>query len=238
MARKRITEADIMEYRQKADELYRELEIKYENMEKSAKPVEDVEERELGILLLYSADVDQAQIKRFSSSAKRAGYAVETVDVSLKPEDHDPRKRVPGWQTQLDRAQTGFVLLSDRTQRIAIMGTGEAVPAACVLAEQYPVDALIIVGEGPALRPFNPDRTLSKLAVLAKNNLFSVVCPVYAVTAGIPGPFKAGSARMFEASSRSGNVQIEEEGGISAAQMWTEREQMLENRIFAYLDQL
>jgi len=235
MARRRITEADLLEYRVRADELKQQLEIKYEEIERSKKTQQELEHRDVGLLILCSGDVDMAVMRKFNTAVWNAGFSPELVDISINVVDHDPKVRIPEWQKSLDKAQFGYLKLSERVKQLVVLGVGRAAAAATVLTEQYPVDGLVIVGEGPAVKTFCRDRAVAKTAYIAKNNLFSIVCPVYVIAPGVPGDYKAGSCRMFEQLSRSEDVRIDEMPGLSVAQIWTEREQDMENRIFGFL---
>ena len=235
MARKRITEADLLEYRVRADELKQQLDVKFEEIERSKKTQVELEEREVGLLILGGGDVDIAVLRKFATSAWNAGFSPEVVDISENIVDHNPRERIPAWQKMLDKAQFGYLKLSERVKQVVVLGAGRASAAATVLTEQYPVDGLVIVGEGPAVKTFCRDRVVARIASIAKNNLFSIVCPVYVIVPGIPGDYKPGSARMFEQLSRSDDVRIEDMPGMSASQIWTDRKQDVENRVFAFL---
>lgn len=239
MARKRITEEDLLSYRKMADELSEEVAVKYDALEKAKKAAEDVEVRDIGILLLRSDDVDIEKMRLFAANAKRNGFAAEMVDL----EKHivpgaAPTKRVPEWERVMDKAQLGYVMLSEHAERIVVLGAGCSAPIATLIAEQYPVEALVIVGEGPAAKAFTPKRTAAKLASVAKHNLFSIVCPVYCITPEKDDVFKSGSAQLYHSSTRSDDVRLETAPGMSVSGMWTECEHELEKRIFEYMNAL
>lgn len=238
MARKMITEEDLLNFRARADELAKQLEVKYEEIERSKKTQLELEERDTGLLILGGGDADIAILRKLSTAAWNEGFSPEVVDISETFADHNPRERIPMWQKALDKAQFGYLKLSERVKRIVILGTGRSAAAATVMAEQYPVDGLIIVGEGPATKAFCRDRATARIASIAKNNLFSIVCPVYMIVPGVTGDYKPGSFRMFEQSSRSDDVRVEEMPGISAEQIWTDRKQDMEKRIFGFLHEL
>lgn len=238
MARKRITAEDILDFRAKADELSHELEIKYEKLEKSAKPIEDVEEREKGILVIHHSDVDRDAVRAFVRSAKNAGYAAELVELDSTKKRTGKPERIVLWQRMLEQAQSGYLNLGEHSVNIAVLGIGDAAPVATIIAEQYPVDALMIVGGGPALKPFAASRDFSRLAALARNNLFSVVCPVLAVVPSDCGAAKPQSAKLYKDETRSDRVEIEDRPGVSVSQMWTDSEQSPEKRIFEFVNSL
>ena len=238
MARKRITADDILDFRAKANELSQELEDKYEKLEKAAKPREDVENREWGILVIHHTDVDYDSVRTFVRAAKNAGYAAEIVEIDTAKKHGGPPERVIMWQKILDQAQLGYLTLSQRAARVAVVGTGDAVAPAVVLAEQYNVDALITVGGGPVMKAFASPRAFSKLAALAKNNLFSVVCPVLAIVPEDCGAYKPASISLYRDCSRSPRVDIDEYPGMSVPIIWTDGEQTLEKSIFGFIDSL
>jgi len=239
MARKRITEADILEYREKADEAYQELAEKYDMLEKAQKAAEDVEERDMGLLILRGADIDMDKVMRFAAAAKAAGFAAEVVDLEKKPSlSNKPEKKIPDWERCMDAAQLGYVMLTEHSRRVAVVGSGETGPTATVIAEQYPADALVVIGHGPQTKAFTSKRTVATLAKVARNNLFSIVCPVYCISPEDDSLFRPGSASLYNDETRSDDVRIEIVAGKSVSGMWTDCEQELETRIFDYLMQL
>lgn len=238
MARKRVTEEDLLNFRERADELSQVLEQKYERLKKAAKPAEETEEREQGILLIHHTDVDAAQVKKFVSAAKAAGFAAESV--ALRTERYGPaqNERVAVWQQLLEQAQAGYLRLGEHARGITVLGTGDSAALATIIAEQYPVEALMVVGAGPVMKLFAGNRTFSRLASLARNNLFSIVCPVFAITPDDCGAYIAASAGLYRESTRSNAVTLETVSHASVPQMWTEREQELEKRIFRFMKDL
>lgn len=238
MARKRVTEEDLLNFRERADELSQVLEQKYDKLEKAAKPSEDVEERQQGILLLHHADVEAAQAKKFVLAAKAAGFAAESVALSAERRDSAQKERVAVWQRLLEQAQAGYLRLGEHARGITVLGTGDTAALATIIAEQYPVEALMVVGAGPVMKPFAGNRTFSRIASLARNNLFSIVCPVLVITPDDCGAYRAASAKLYEESTRSNSVTLETVSGVSVSRMWTEREQELEKRIFRFLKEL
>lgn len=238
MARKRITESDLLDFRARADELAREVEQKYEKLDRAAIPIDDIEEREKGILLIYHSDIEAEQAMRFAKSAKAAGFAVEAVALKLDKAHDITQKRTPDWEKLLDQAQAGYAELSRRARSLNIVGTGDGAVLSIIIAEQYPVDSLAIIGAGPAMKPFAGNSGFAKLAKLAKNNLFSIVCPVMALTPEDCGAYKPSSVKMFIEMSRSDDVRLDEYPGMSVPEMWTKREHELENRIFAFINEI
>lgn len=239
MARRRITEADLLEFRNRAGELAEVVAEKYDAMEKAGKAIEDIEIREIGILILREADVDKKAVEKFAAAAKASGFAAEVVDLEKYPSfDNPPSARVPNWEAVMDKAQMGYLMLSEHSKSIAVFGTGDSAPAAVLIAEQYPVEALMIVGQGPQTKPFTSKRTVAKLAGVAKNNLFSVVCPIYCISPENDPTFKASGARLFQDNTRSEDVQLETVSGMSVSAMWTDCEQEIEKRIFEFLTRL
>lgn len=238
MARKRITEGDLLNFRERADELSQVLEKKYDKLEKAAKPAEDTEEREQGILLLCHTDVETAQARKFISAAKAAGFAAEGVFFSDERPSSAQRERIAPWQRMLEQAQSGYMRLSERAGAIAVIGTGDTGALATIIAEQYPAEALVVVGAGPVMKLFAGKRAFSRLVSLARNNLFSIVCPVLAITPEDCGAYEPASVRLYKQSTRSPVVALEDAWGASVPQMWTEYEQELEKRIFSFLKEV
>ena len=239
MARKRITEEDLLGFRREADKLAEEVAVKYEALDKARKPVEDVVVRDLGILILYSEDADRDAVLKFAANAKGKGYAVETAELKKNPAAaNGSLKKIPEWQEVMDKAQMSYLMLCEHSERVAVMGTGCAVPTATLIAEQYPVEALILVGQGLSVRPFTTKRTAAKLSGVAKHNLFSVVCPVYCLAPETDNVFKNDCGKLFRECSRSDDIREEVFAGKTLAGMWTECEHELETRIFDYLTDL
>lgn len=238
MARKRVTEEDLLNFREMADELSQVLEQKYDKLEKAAKPAEEVEERDQGILLIHHTDVDAAQVKKFVSAAKTAGFAAECVTLRIERHDQAQKERIAVWQQLLEQAQAGYLRLGEHARGITVLGTGDTSALATIIAEQYPVEALMVVGGGPVMKPFAGKRTFSRIASLARNNLFSIVCPVLVITPDDCGAYRAASARLYEDSTRSKAVTLETFSGASVSQMWTEHEQELEKIIFQFMKEL
>jgi len=169
MARRMITEEDLLNFRARADELAKQLEVKYEEIERSKKTQLELEERDTGLLILGGGDVDIAILRKLSTAAWNEGFSPEVVDISETFADHNPRERIPMWQKALDKAQFGYLKLSERVKRIVILGTGRSAAAATVMTEQYPVDGLIIVGkpqlDGAEVDSFNDHRIAMSAAV-------------------------------------------------------------------------
>jgi hypothetical protein len=239
MARRRVTEEDLLDFRNRAAELSEVLAEKYDALEKAQIPAEDLEVREIGILVLRGADVDKKQMEIFIRNAKAKGFAAELVDLEKYPSfDNRPVKKVPDWEKEMDKAQTGYMMLTEHARRIAVLGAGDTAPTATLIAEQYPVDALVVVGQGPSVKPFTTKRTVAKLAGVAKNNLFSIVCPVYCISPEQETTFKSSGAQLYQDSTRSDDVQLETVAGMSVSGMWIDCEHELETRIFDYLTRL
>lgn len=236
MARRHVSEADLLEFRERASELAQTVGEKYEKMDREAKKQEETPvSRETGLLLLPDSRTGTDQFRYFAQQAKQVGFAVRNVDVTgYVPKDRFDR--TPEWQRRLDQVQGAYVALNEYARHTVIVGVGDACPLATVLAEQYPVDALVLVGEGPALR-FGQGVGRSaerRLCSIAKNNLFSVVCPVLVLSPKDVGPYRPNAAKLFDTCSRSDRVEIEPVDAADASAPWTQKEGVVQRRILEF----
>ena len=232
MARKRISEEDILNFRKQAEELSREVKAKYDKMDSAARPAPEPEHTgERGILLIHDAGRSPDQLKAFSELLRTDGCVTECVDLTgYVPVDRFDKK--PMWQRWLELTQDAYQRLSERCERLLVLGTGLSCPLACVIAEQFPVDALALVGGGlkkPGLNVFSGGvkGTSFQLARLAKNNLFSIVCPVLCLVPDDCAPYSAHSANMYALATRSEDVRIEKFPGDDVSHIWTNCEKAL-----------
>lgn len=234
MGRKRITEEDLLAFQEESQRLSQEVEVKYDAMDRVAKEREQAPGvRELGFVLLHDSAADEGQLRPFAGRAKAADCAVELVKVNgYRPRDRFDR--TPQWQRRLEQAQAGYLSVSERAGRVVVVGAGESCPTALILAEQYPVDALVLVGGGPRTRPF-ADRNLSRLCSIARSNLFSVVCPVLSLVPEDCGRLSPAAAADYQRYTRSSRVVHHPLAGKKDTDVWTEMENELTNRIFAFL---
>lgn len=232
MARRRVTEEDLLDFRSQAETLSREVEVKYEEMDRK-KLAEPEPVRDMGLLIL--SDEDGEGLRRFAKRMEAGGLAIELANV-LGYMPIDRFDRTPGWQRRLIQAQTAYMNLRKRAQRVAVFGCGQSVPLAALIAEEYPVDALIAVGgfsgsEGERAGKRAP----SRVKRIAKNNLFSIVCPILTVLTGDMSPRAVSYASVFGSRTRSRDVQCLEMRGAKMANLFTERENELAEAVFEFL---
>ena len=120
----------------KAAELSEEVAVKYEALDKARKPLED-EPREIGLVMLCAGDVDIDRMKHFAKNAKAKGYAVEVMDIANHPvPGAKPTKRIPEWEEMRDKSSQAYLMISERCEKIVVIGTGCSAPAATLIAEQ------------------------------------------------------------------------------------------------------
>lgn len=230
MARRRVTEEDLLDFRARAELLSQEVEVKYEEMDRR-KLAEPEPMRDMGLLIV--ADEDEEGARRFAKRMEAGGLAVERADIrGYMPIDRFDR--TPEWQRQLTQAQTAYQSLRKRAERIAVLGFGQSVPLAALIAEQYPVDALISVGSFGVGRGAGR-RAPSRVLRIARNNLFSIVCPVLTVLPGDLSPRAATSVAVFGTRTRSRDVRLLEMRGAKMANLFTERENELAEAVFEFL---
>jgi hypothetical protein len=232
MARKRISEEDILDFRKRADELSQEVRVKYDRMDSEAKPAPEPEPTgERGILLIHDAGESPEQLNAFAAILRREGYVAECVDLTgYVPVDRFDKK--PLWQRWLEVTQGAYQRLSERCQRVMILGTGLSCPLACVISEQFSVDALMLVGGGLKTAGFTffsggVKSASFQLARLAKNNLFSIVCPILCIVPEGCAPYTVDSANMYALATRSDDVRIEKNPGDDPLKIWTNCEKQL-----------
>ncbi len=234
MARKRVTEEDLLAFREESQRLSQEVEVKYDAMDRVAKEREQAPGvRDLGFVLLHDSAADEGQLRPFAGRAKAADCAVELVKVNgYRPRDRFDR--TPQWQRRLEQAQAGYLSVSERAGRVVVVGAGESCPTALILAEQYPVDALVLVGGGPRTRPFRGPESLPALQHR----------PGQSVLRGLPGAFAGAqdcgrlspaAAADYQRYTRSSRVVHHPLAGKKDTDVWTEMENELTNRIFAFL---
>lgn len=233
MARKRVSEQDLLNFRARAGELAQEVETKYDEMDKK-KLAEPKIVLDKGLLLL-GEDGNDPGLRGFARRMEEGGLAVERANV-LGYEPCDRFDRTPEWQRRLVQAQNAYTDLRQRARRVAVLGFGQSVPLAAMIAEMYPVDALLAVGAFSG----NPRaeagrRAPARLRRIAKNNLFSIVCPILTVLPGDLSPRAASSARVFATRTRARDVRCLELRGAKMANMFTERENELAEAVFDFL---
>ena len=234
MARKRISEEDLLNFRKQAGELAKVVEEKYNRMdEKRRAEMEAAPEPtgEWGLLLIHDAAEEASQLAGFAAKLCRRGMVSENVDLtSYIPTDRFDK--TPLWQKWLTVAQLSYQRLTERCEKVIVLGTGLSAPIACVIAEQYPVDGLAIIGgglkkEGLCLKNGGVKGTSFQLARLAKNNLFSIVCPVLALVPENCAPYTAQSADMYRIATRSESIRTERFPGTNPSDIWTKCEESL-----------
>lgn len=228
MARKRVSEEDLLEFRARAEALAQEVGKKYEEMDRK-KLAEPVPVRDTGLLIL----ADEGDVRGFAKRMEAGGLAVERADI-LGYEPVDRFDRTPQWQRRLIQAQTAYQNLRKRSRRVAVLGIGQSVPLAALIAEEYPVDALITVGAFSGRAAEGARRAPSRIRRIAKNNLFSIVCPVLTV---LPGDLSPRAAAVFDTHTRARDVQMLEMRGASMANLFPERENELAEAVFEFLDE-
>ncbi|MGI6239686.1 MAG: hypothetical protein ACOYI5_08690 [Christensenellales bacterium] len=241
MARKRITERDLLGFQTRAEALSREVEAKYEEMDRR-KQAEPEPVRALGLLLLHDTEADVNQLARFAGRMERAGHAVEMPElVRIAP--RDPLDRTPEWQHRHGRAQGGYLQLKPRARRIVAIGTGRSSPLAALMAEQYPIDALITVGGGlrtrRGARSRKPGQSADlRIARIARGNLYMIVCPVLTIVPEDCGAFTAQSASMYATDTRSDDVRRLDLPGANVETVWEAREEEIAEAVSAFLAEL
>ncbi len=231
MARRRVSEEDLLRFRAQAEALAREVEGKYEEMDRK-KLAEPEPVRDTGLLILSDEDGDG--LRHFARRMEAGGFAVERADL-LGYVPIDRFDRTPGWQRRLTQAQIAYTVLRKRARRVAVLGYGQSVPLAALIAEEYPVEALIAVGGFSGDAGGEAKRAPGRVRRIAKNNLFSIVCPVLTVLAGDMSPRAAASAKLFASHTRARDVQCLEMRGAMMSKLFTENENEMAEAVFEFL---
>jgi hypothetical protein len=235
MARRRVSEEDLLNFRAQAEVLSQEVEVKYEEMDRK-KRAEPEPVRDMGLLILGEGE-DDAELRSFARRMDSGGLAVERADI-LGYEPIDRFDRTPQWQRRLVQAQAAYTSLRKRARRVAALGVGQSVPLAALIAEEYPVDALIAVGAfSGSVGERAGKRAPSRIRRIAKRNLFSIVCPILTILPEDLSPRAAASAAIFDARTRSRDVRLLEMRGAKMASLFPERESELAEAIFEFLDE-
>ena len=227
MARKRISESDLLDFQARTAELSRAVESKYDELDR-LKQAEPVPVREMGLLILPDAAQGTSSLQKFAARIKKAGLAAELVDVmGYVPVDRFDR--TPEWQRRLQQAQTGYLLLKQGARKICVVGAGSSCALAALIAEQYPVDALVTVGAGlGGMWGRTGKRGSPRISRIARNNLFSIVCPVLSVA-------PQGISPAFTAETRSRDARKMELPAGRVESLWEECESALVQAICEFL---
>ena len=239
MARKRISESDLLDFRERAEELSQAVEEKYKKLDAERPAPEPEMGGKWGVLLIHDPQAGPGQLTAFAGRLKRGGIAAECADLSsYVPRDQFDKK--PLWQRWLEVAQEAYQRLAARCEKVMVLGTGLSCPLACVIAEQYPVDSLVTVGGGmkpvaSALLAGGAKKASYQLARLAKNNMFSIVCPILALVPEKCGAYTPQSAQMYRTHSRSDDVRVEKLPGADVAFLWTGDEKKLFEAVTGFL---
>lgn len=219
------------------------METKYRQMDNAARPVPKPEPvRDIGVLMIHDALEDAGQLRQFATRLHQEGCAVMCVDLNgYVPVDRFDRK--PVWQRWLEQAQAGYQALSHRCVKTVVLGSGHSCGIACVIAEQYPVDGLILVGGGLKKKAFTlaagpAHRASYQLARLARNNLFSIVCPILSLVPEFCGAYAASSANMYKLGTRSEDVTIKRLEGADVSKLWTDCENSVAAPVRTFLTRL
>ena len=156
-----------------------------------------------GCLLLHDLTATEQQLGGLCEALEGEGYPVSLPNLfGFSPRDQ--YDRTPMWQRWLTQAQEAYVELRRVCARVTVIGAGYGGVIATVIAEQYTLDGLILLGcvakpvrAGDAVKRFLPFVPLDgadpaknvrcldvgRLARLANNNLFSIVNDVLVIQA-------------------------------------------------------
>lgn len=133
----------------------------------------------MGCLLLGDFRADAA-LPGLERALCEAGYA---VSAPLGTEDEP---RTAGWGDGLERARRAYAQLRTECERVAVLGFSMGGLLALLLAEEFPVDALVCLftpmkQKGPMGASFRESAELSLLMARVRRGLFSVVADTLVV---------------------------------------------------------
>ena len=100
-------------------------------------------------LLLHDLTATEGQLIDLCHALEEEGIPASIPNLfGFAP--RDAYDRTPQWQRWLTQAQEAYVELRGISERVTVIGVGNGGVLAAILAEQYPVDGLVVLG---AVRP-------------------------------------------------------------------------------------
>lgn len=171
MARKRITEQDLIDFGKRMDELSGVVEEKYNRMDERKQP-EQPQIKHCGVLMLRSS-------RSLAALLELSGIAVGHFDVetALSAGNKDA---TPLWSRAVNELNSSFEALN--AEEAFIYAPGDSLAQGLLLAAQYSVKAVFTNGGTlqSAVLPLSAvARIRSKISAIARKNLFQVTAPIY-----------------------------------------------------------
>lgn len=171
MARKRVTEQDLLDFDRRMDELSGVVEEKYNRMDER-KQAQQPQIKHCGVLMLRSNEL-------LTTALECEGIAVGSFE--LEESRTAANKDVsPVWSKVVNELNSSFESLS--AEEAYIYAPGDALAQGLLLAAQYPVKAVFTDGGTikSAVLPLSAtDRIKNRISSIAKKNLFQVTAPIY-----------------------------------------------------------
>ena len=98
-----------------------------------------------GCLLLHDLTASEGQMLSLCHALEEEGYPVSMPNLfGFVP--RDAYDRTPHWQRWLNQAQEAYVELRGVCERVTVVGAGYGGVIATVIAEEYSVDGLVLLG--------------------------------------------------------------------------------------------
>ncbi len=172
MARKRITEQDLIDFNSRMDELSVIVEEKYNSID-AVKAVEAPEIKASGVLLLKNNEALISKLVR-----EDIAYVVWDPDQAINTAGNTV---TPAWNRAIDSLNAAYE--SVNAESVYLYAPEEMLMAGLLLAAQYDVKAVFTEnGDTGSLVPrlFGRARALGRMNSVAKKNLFQVTAPVFA----------------------------------------------------------
>ena len=206
-----------------------------------------------GCLLLHDLTAAEAQMADLCSCLEDAGYPASVPNLfGFTP--RDAYDRTPMWQRWLTQAQEAYVELRGVSEKVTVIGAGNGGVIATVIAEQYSVDGLIVLGcvsrptaAAASLRRWLPFVSLEgaprevhtldigRLVRLANNNLFSIVGDVLVVQAMNDALYSPRGGEQLLAGVRSGRRESLALEGATVADMCRTHAPQIREAVLGFL---
>ena len=206
-----------------------------------------------GCLLLHDLTASEGQMLSLCHALEEEGYPVSMPNLfGFVP--RDAYDRTPHWQRWLNQAQEAYVELRGVCERVTVVGAGYGGVIATVIAEEYSVDGLVLLGcvlrpagAAAALKRWLPlvrldgaDREVraadvGKLARLAENNLFSIVGDVLVLDAPDDPAFRPDGGQRLLEGARAKRKECRELGGTTIAELPAAREAEIKKALLQFL---
>ena len=206
-----------------------------------------------GCLLIHDLATGERQMERMCHFLEGEGYPVNVVNLFGYASSGE-FDRTPMWQQWLTQAQTAYVDLRRVCQRVTVVGAGEGGVIATVLAEQYSVDGLVVIGSvarpaaaleairrrlpfvrEPGAREGVRSLDVGRLVRLSENNLFSILADVLVIQAMGDARYSPRGGEVLLGGVRSKRRERVELQGATVRQMCASHAEQIEEALSRFL---